>query len=677
VYDSAITRRLGLLLLLVGLAPACLTAQPLSAQVDPRTTNVALGTTVTFCVQAQGTGPFFYQWKKNGVALPGQTSDCLILSSITISNGGSYRATVTDASGALESEEAFLTVVLDVLPGDNQFGNSTAIAGASNSVRGDSFSATREASEPLHFNLRTSNSVWYVWTAPTNGIITFDTEGSTFDTVLAVYVGSYLNTLNEVASDDDSGDFHTSRVSWNAQAGTNYRVVIDGVTGETGTYACNWNLEVTADQLPVFTRKPENQTVLTGGTATFTAAATNIVWGLTYQWFQNGALIPGATSSNLTIYNVQTPNLGEYRVAVTNSAGRSVMSAPVVLEIGPDPSVQSRDKIAEVPFSDGGGGALPSSSALSPTLSMAPSAFGASSASAGTFSLAAGTIINQRFFNSGTTDRCEPAHCGANGGASRWFELKATSDGICTVDTQGSDVDTILAIYLQNFAICTNLYEPLVDCNNDALGSCEQMLAPNSVRERSSRVSFFATAGTVYRAVVDTVGGVRGTNIQFNVRFESPPSLPAKGVQLNASTNFLLQPRGSTVTLHAPTNLVSPKSVYIWRFNGRRIAGAARDRLLLPYLNYGDAGRYSAIVDNGGNRTVVPGAALLVVDPCRAEPRLIGIVRESNILLETTSTLMITSSWQLIGPIAPSNQPTVWDARTGPIRFYRAFRSPP
>jgi hypothetical protein len=647
--------------LLVAFLPDALVAQPVAARVQPAATNVALGAAVTFCIEAQGGGGFLYQWQKNGVNLPNQTNQCLVLTHIAVADGGSYRATVFNGAGALESEEGLLTVALDLLPGGDQFGSGAPVNVASNSVKGASFSATREIGEPQHFNLQTSNSVWYVWTAPASGIVTFDTQGSAFDTVLAVYVGNYPATLREVVSDDDSGGFHTSKVSWNATANAEYRVVIDGVTGENGNYVCNWNLETTSARLPVITLQPRSQTVPPGGTASFNVMATDPRIALSFQWFRNGALLPGATSSNLTLVNVQSAQLGQYRVAVTNSVGRVAFSKAVDLEIGPDPTVQSKDKIAEVPSGGGGGGGA---------------GFVASSASGGTFSLAAGTIINQRFFNAGTMDRCEPAHCTVPGGASRWFQLAAASDGICTVDTLGSDVDTILAVYLQNFALCTNLYEPLVDCNNDALGSCDQMLAPNAPRERNSQVSFFATAGTVYRAVVDTVGGVRGTNIQFNCRFESPGALPAPTLQLAATTNCLLQLRGSSVTLRVATNFVSSNSVFQWHFNGRRIAGATRDRLLVPFLNYSDAGRYSVIVQTGTNRLPLPGAAVLVVDPCRATPRLLGSAADP-IVLEATSTLLNTSSWQVLRSIAPSNQPTLWDTGTGAARFYRALRPPP
>ena len=654
-------------LLIIGAGARELMAQPISAQVEPAATNAAIGTSVTFCAVVQGSGTFTYQWQKNGLNLPGATNQCLSVTNIAIADGGSYRATITGGLNALQSEEGLLLVSLDSLPGTDLFDAGTFITVASNSVSGASFSATRELYEPFHFGLSTSNSVWYRWRSPVSGIVTFDTRGSAFDTVLAVYGGG-LGRLTEVASDDDSGGFHTSRVTWNAQAGVDYHIVIDGVTGETGNYVCNWNLETTGVRVPVITLKPRSQTVPPGGTATFTAAATDPRGIVLFQWYHNGQLIPGATSSNLTIVNVTAADLGQYQLAVTNSVGRRSTTVPVDLEIGPVASVQSKDKIAQVANAGGSGGG-----------------FAASGGSAGTYSLAAGTIINQRFFNAGTTDRCEPAHCGVRGGASRWFQLAALADGVCTIDTEGSDVDTILAAYLQNFSICANLYEPLVDCNNDIIGSCEQLLGTNGTRERGSRLSFFATAGTVYRAVVDTVGGIRGTNVQFNVHFASTSSVPASATQLSSETNCLLQLRGSSVSLQVAPGFASPSNTYQWFVNGRRIAGATRDELLLPFLNYSDAGRYSVSIQKGSARTVLPGAAVLVLDPCRVGGeggssnrvlRLLGASTES-IQLQSSGTLNSTSAWQTVAPIRPSSEPTVWDASTGSFRFYRALRPPP
>ena len=77
------------------------------------------------------------------------------------------------------------------------------------------------------------------------------TDGSDFDTVLAVYKADSADftSLTEVACDNDSGiDGSDSVVSFEASADTIYYVVVDGVDGATGTvqiaYAMDLPLEL-------------------------------------------------------------------------------------------------------------------------------------------------------------------------------------------------------------------------------------------------------------------------------------------------------------------------------------------------------------------------------------------------------------------------------------------------
>lgn len=666
-------RAWGVVLLLLGmsLAVPALTAQPIAAWTEPPATNVTAGSSVTFCATAQGVGPFSYQWQKNGINLVNQTNQCLVLSDIGVSDGGSYRATVFNAAGALGSEEGVLMVAVKLLPGADRFAEGQPIAAISNTVHGFSFDASREPGEPRHRNGATSNSVWYVWKAPLTGIVTFNTRGSAFDTVLAVYTGNDLSTLTEVVSDDDSGGFHTSQVSWNAQAGTNYQIVIDGVTGEMGMYVCQWNLEPTPDRVPVFVQQPRSQTVSVGVSAFFEAVVSDVDPYLRYQWFRNGNQITGGTLPRLTLSNVQDVDLGGYVLAVTNSSGRGAVSAIVELEIGPDPSIQSKDKLAEIE-------AVGNRPGLASLLA---------GPSAGTFSLAAGTIINQRFFSAGTVDRCEPAHCGVPGGTSRWFELVADSDGICTLDTEGSGVDTVLAVYLQNFSICTNLYEPLVDCNHHAFGPCEDVSAASGSLVRGSRLSFQATAGTAYRAVVDTLGGNRGTIAHFNVHFQAEMPAPIRAIRLGSGADLSLEMRGSSVALQVEPDLIPINSRFQWSLNGRRIAGAATARLLLPWLDFADAGRYGVTLQTATNQISLPGVTVVVVDPCQSEAnpsargsspmfQLLGATSEP-ISLKAAEGLEAEVRWEIIGTIVPSREPSLWNVSTGLTRFYRFSRSAP
>lgn len=115
---------------------------------------------------------------------------------------------------------------------NDAFANATIIHGESyTSPAIGNVAATKEIEEPVHARNGGAKSVWWRWTAPRSGWVQVDTQDSNFDTVLAVYQGSTIFTLVEVASNDDAEHAAfkwKSRLNFSAVEGTTYSIAVDG-----------------------------------------------------------------------------------------------------------------------------------------------------------------------------------------------------------------------------------------------------------------------------------------------------------------------------------------------------------------------------------------------------------------------------------------------------------------
>jgi uncharacterized delta-60 repeat protein len=85
---------------------------------QPTNTIANLGATAFFSVGALGTSPVTYQWRKQGVALPGETSASLLWSNVQGADAGSYfEVAISNVFGTTTSRTAILTVNLASLDG--------------------------------------------------------------------------------------------------------------------------------------------------------------------------------------------------------------------------------------------------------------------------------------------------------------------------------------------------------------------------------------------------------------------------------------------------------------------------------------------------------------------------------------------------------------------------------
>jgi len=75
--------------------------------------QVKAGANVTLSVSANGTAPFSYQWKKDGVQISGANAASLAITNFNVSSAGSYSAVVSNSAGSTTSAAVALAILSD------------------------------------------------------------------------------------------------------------------------------------------------------------------------------------------------------------------------------------------------------------------------------------------------------------------------------------------------------------------------------------------------------------------------------------------------------------------------------------------------------------------------------------------------------------------------------------
>jgi len=254
---------------------ASVSADPLVSQ-----TNCP-GSTLSFSTAAHGTGPYSFQWVKDGTALSGQTGSSLTLSSINANSAGVYAVQVTGLCGSL-TNAATLTVNTNTTA--DPLASQTNCPGASLTL-----STTAHGTGPFT----------YKWIKDGKAL-----PGGT---------GS----------------------SWHINSAT---VLDAGIYNVIVTGTCNafTNTATVVIHAPTTATALINQTNCFGRTTTFSTTPSGS-GPFSYVWRKDGSLLSGQTSSSLTAANLKAVDAGLYTVevsglcnSVTNSAWLAVTSDGLV-----------------------------------------------------------------------------------------------------------------------------------------------------------------------------------------------------------------------------------------------------------------------------------------------------------------------------------------------------------
>jgi hypothetical protein len=137
-----------------------------------------------------------------------------------------------------------------------------------------------------------------------------------------------------------ASDLHLQTNSPCVEAGNNaYVTVTNDLDGSPRIVGNNVDIGAYEFQSPTFiTHQPRSQTAYGTYTAGFNVVAVSPL-PLSYQWRFNGTNIQGATTSSLTLTNLQLTNAGSYSVQVSNVLASIISSNAVLTVVFPPPVI--------------------------------------------------------------------------------------------------------------------------------------------------------------------------------------------------------------------------------------------------------------------------------------------------------------------------------------------------
>ncbi len=124
-------------------------------------------------------------------------------------------------------------------PSNDNFAG-VGIGGADGTAAGNNTNAVGQTGEPSVSGNSADTSVWYTWAAPENGPTSFNTRDAAFDTTIGVFTGGSVGGLTTVATNDDFNGTLQSKATFNATAGTVYRIQVGGFGAQHGAFSLQW-----------------------------------------------------------------------------------------------------------------------------------------------------------------------------------------------------------------------------------------------------------------------------------------------------------------------------------------------------------------------------------------------------------------------------------------------------
>lgn len=253
-----------------------------SVNSQPSNQIASTGTTAQFCVTANGTPPFTYQWYNQNGQIIGANSSCYTTPILNISdNGNQYYCIISNCSNTYQDQSNYASLTVNSsclnVSINNTLSNQIATVGGN-----VTWTVNTTGTAPL-------NHQWYK-----NGIQISGANGNAYTTP-NLTIGDngntyYCNVINCSGSGNATSNTATLNVTTNCAGAS-------------------------------ITNTLPNQNSVVGGSVTWTVNAAGTA-PFTYQWYKNGIQISGAVSNIYTTPALTMSNNGNtYYCVVTNCSG--------------------------------------------------------------------------------------------------------------------------------------------------------------------------------------------------------------------------------------------------------------------------------------------------------------------------------------------------------------------
>ncbi|MEO6036294.1 MAG: immunoglobulin domain-containing protein [Verrucomicrobiota bacterium] len=515
--------------------------------------------------------------------------------------------------------------------------------------------SSKDPGEPNHCSELGGASEWYTYQPTNDGTLQINTDGSSYNTILAVYTGpgtDYASLVN-TACNNASGNGH-DRVIFTGKSGQIYFIAVDGVGGARGTAYLNINF----GDPPLIVTPPTNQTVSAGANATFTVFASGS-GPLLYRWQFNGVNILNATNPTYTVTNVQAPQTGNYTVIVSNVV-QAVTSSPASLSLRTVPVITTQPTNQSVTLGSNVTFVAAATGNPAPTYQWRLGLNNLPGATNPTY-----TINNVQTNQAGNYSVIASNSAGTSTSANATLVVNTLPVFTTQPLSQTSNVGSTVMFTAAATGTPPIRYQWRFGAAGDVPGQTNSTFTVSNIQ--------LSNAGN-YRAVASNAAG----SVMSSIAVLTVNALAAPVITQQPLTQTVTPGSSPALTVVATGN---PTPAYQWLFNTTNLAGQTASSLTLNNFQSNNEGNYSVVVSNSVNSVTSSNAMLALNAPLRFSPysidqnlaqfQLIGIVG-SNYIFQATSNL---TDWSSLRTNTASNGFTTFqdtNVSNFPTRIYRA-----